>query len=225
MGKEAGFSMKIESESVSNLHSLFSQTEFESIFDLLPVAIAIACDPECRVVRTNSAFNFMLGLGPNENASKTGTGAEQLPFRIFRDGEELNSRDLPMRIAAREGRPVEGSRCEIRRADGKKFTIYGTVRPLFDAEGNSRGSIGAFMNITERELLVQELRAALAPVHVLRGLLPICAYCKQIREPDGRWTQMEAYISRNSEADFSHSVCPSCLTGVLAALNNKKRPF
>ena len=47
-------------------------------------------------------------------------------------------------------------------------------------------------------------------VEVLEGLLPICAFCKNIRNDAGEWERMEGYISRRSEAEFSHGVCPSC---------------
>ena len=45
---------------------------------------------------------------------------------------------------------------------------------------------------------------------VLEGLLPICAFCKNIRNDKGEWERMEGYISRRSEAEFSHGICPSC---------------
>ena len=47
-------------------------------------------------------------------------------------------------------------------------------------------------------------------VKVLEGLLPICAYCKNIRNDAGEWERLEAFISKRSEAEFSHGVCPSC---------------
>jgi hypothetical protein len=47
-------------------------------------------------------------------------------------------------------------------------------------------------------------------VKVLEGLLPICAFCKNIRNNNGEWERMEAYISRRSEAEFSHGICPTC---------------
>ena len=47
-------------------------------------------------------------------------------------------------------------------------------------------------------------------VNILEGMLPICAYCKNIRNDKGDWERMEAYISRRSEAEFSHGICPSC---------------
>jgi len=47
-------------------------------------------------------------------------------------------------------------------------------------------------------------------VKVLEGLVPICAFCKNIRNEAGEWERLEKYISRRSEAEFSHGVCPSC---------------
>jgi CheY-like chemotaxis protein len=62
----------------------------------------------------------------------------------------------------------------------------------------------------ERERLIRELREALAKAKLLSGILPICASCKRIRDDKGCWNQIETYISANSEADFSHSICPEC---------------
>ncbi|WP_447976532.1 hypothetical protein [Candidatus Nitrospira bockiana] len=47
-------------------------------------------------------------------------------------------------------------------------------------------------------------------VRMLRGLLPICVYCKKIRDDHGYWKQLEVYIASHSEADFSHGLCPEC---------------
>ncbi len=55
-----------------------------------------------------------------------------------------------------------------------------------------------------------ELQKALAEVNRLSGLLPICSWCKKIRDEHGQWHQMEAYIADHSEADFSHGICPDC---------------
>jgi hypothetical protein len=63
-----------------------------------------------------------------------------------------------------------------------------------------------------------ELQRALAEVKELRGLLPICAWCKDIRDVDGDWQRIESYISRNSGATFTHGLCPKCLAGQMAAL-------
>jgi len=55
-----------------------------------------------------------------------------------------------------------------------------------------------------------ELEAALAHVRTLRGLIPICAWCKKIRNDHGYWEQLELYITNHSEADFTHGMCPDC---------------
>jgi len=62
----------------------------------------------------------------------------------------------------------------------------------------------------EREKLIGELKEAVSQVKTLTGLLPICSYCKKIRDDQGNWQVMEKYICSNSNADFSHSICPEC---------------
>lgn len=62
----------------------------------------------------------------------------------------------------------------------------------------------------EREKLIEDLRVALDSVKTLRGLIPICASCKRIRDDSGYWGQIEAYIARHSDAEFSHGICPEC---------------
>ncbi len=58
---------------------------------------------------------------------------------------------------------------------------------------------------------VSELERALANVKQLSGLLPICSYCKRIRDDRDYWQQLEIYLGAHSEAEFSHGVCPECL--------------
>ncbi len=62
----------------------------------------------------------------------------------------------------------------------------------------------------ERENLIQKLQKTIAEVNVLRGILPICASCKKIRDDKGYWNQIEAYIQDHSDTLFSHGICPDC---------------
>ena len=62
----------------------------------------------------------------------------------------------------------------------------------------------------ERERLIGELQEALASIKTLSGLLPICYSCKQIRDDKGYWNQIEAYIGKHTEAEFTHGICPAC---------------
>lgn len=63
----------------------------------------------------------------------------------------------------------------------------------------------------EREQLVRELQAALAEVKTLREILPICSYCRKIRDDENYWHTVENYISEHTSSRFSHSICPSCM--------------
>ena len=62
----------------------------------------------------------------------------------------------------------------------------------------------------ERERLVQELQLALAEVRELQRILPICMYCKSIRDDENYWQTVENYISEHTKTRFSHGICPAC---------------
>jgi sigma-B regulation protein RsbU (phosphoserine phosphatase) len=62
---------------------------------------------------------------------------------------------------------------------------------------------------------VVELEEAISRVRQLQGLLPICAYCKRIRDDQNYWNQVESYIAEHLDVRFSHGICPSCLETVL----------
>jgi DNA-binding NtrC family response regulator len=66
----------------------------------------------------------------------------------------------------------------------------------------------------DRERLILELKAALAKVKQLEGIIPICSYCKKIRDDKESWQQLESYITNHSEAFFSHGICPECFIRV-----------
>ncbi|MCP4217858.1 MAG: response regulator [bacterium] len=65
----------------------------------------------------------------------------------------------------------------------------------------------SFKEIKEKN---RELEKALGEISILRGILPICAKCKKVRDDHGYWNQIEKYISERSEAEFSHGLCPGC---------------
>ena len=84
---------------------------------------------------------------------------------------------------------------------------------------HARASIDLQCEVLERrtsevKLLqtAQNLKAALAEIKTLKGTIPICMYCKKIRDNHGEWEQLEVYISMRSDAEFSHGICPECLT-------------
>jgi response regulator RpfG family c-di-GMP phosphodiesterase len=86
------------------------------------------------------------------------------------------------------------------------------TKPFDREELRARVSTGQRIVELEERLAdrVQELERALKEVKALSGLLPICAYCKRIREGEDYWQAVENYIEHHSDAHFSHGVCPDC---------------
>jgi nitrate/nitrite-specific signal transduction histidine kinase len=87
------------------------------------------------------------------------------------------------------------------------------LRQLADAFNGMSRSLKAGVDDLEDRVAerTQELREALANVRTLAGLLPICSRCKKIRNDQGFWQQVEAYVAEHSEAEFSHGICPDCM--------------
>jgi hypothetical protein len=98
------------------------------------------------------------------------------------------------------------------------FILYGTffVTALSVALGtitaaSIHGAQRSRFAAHESEIrLREEVQAALAEIKTLRGLLPICASCKNIRSDDGAWSRIEAYLSEHTYAQFTHGICPDC---------------
>lgn len=86
------------------------------------------------------------------------------------------------------------------------------AKPFDPEELQARLQVGVRMIQLQRSLSdrVQELEDALSQVKQLRGLLPICAYCKKIRDDKSYWQEVEGYISMHAEVQFSHGICPGC---------------
>ena len=77
----------------------------------------------------------------------------------------------------------------------------------------------------EREQLIQQLQDALSQIKQLHGLLPICAYCKKIRNDQNDWEWLENYISEHSDARFTHGICPECFETVMRAEREAGQPL
>ncbi|MCE0483705.1 MAG: response regulator [Methylacidiphilales bacterium] len=104
--------------------------------------------------------------------------------------------------------------------DSKQDTVAGLnagandyiTKPFDRTELQARVRIGSQMLELQQSLTqhVKELKEALLSVKQLSGLLPICSYCKKIRDDQNYWQQVEAYVGKHTEAKFSHSICPQC---------------
>jgi phosphoserine phosphatase RsbU/P len=91
------------------------------------------------------------------------------------------------------------------------------TKPFDRKELRARVQVGARVVRLQTHLAarVRELEGALAKVKQLQGLLPICSYCKKIRDDRNYWRQVESYLSEHSEVQFSHGICPECYAKLL----------
>ena len=87
------------------------------------------------------------------------------------------------------------------------------AKPFHVGELRARIEVGRRMVEMQAALAdkIEELREALDQIKTLRGIVPICAGCKQIRDDRGYWNQVEVYVRDHTEAQFSHGICPDCM--------------
>ena len=112
--------------------------------------------------------------------------------------------------------------------DGRTSWYETSVGPL-KHNGQITGIIQITSDITDRKQteeerirLIQELQESLAKVNTLSGLLPICAWCKKLRDDKGYWKSVEEYISAHTGAEFTHGMCPECFNRIMDEENSKE---
>jgi sigma-B regulation protein RsbU (phosphoserine phosphatase) len=95
------------------------------------------------------------------------------------------------------------------------------TKPFHPVELESRVRVGQRMVKLQTSLAVRikELEEALAEVKRLQGLLPICSYCKKVRNEENYWLQVESYLSSHSEVKLTHGVCPDCYAKIVKDLD------
>lgn len=114
-------------------------------------------------------------------------------------------------------------------AVGTLCVIDRKPRPLTDEQNRALQALARrLVSQMDMRRNSAELAEALRDIETLRGLLPICSFCKGIRNDSGYWQSVESYISARSGASFSHGICPTCakehLPGVYEALKERKKP-
>lgn len=119
--------------------------------------------------------------------------------------------------AIQNKKPYEAA-YRIKDAQGNLRWMWEQGVGVFGRDDDLQALEGIVMDISmlkhseaEREKLINELKTALAEVKTLQGFIPICANCKKVRDDKGYWSQVEDYISKHSEAVFSHGICPDCI--------------
>jgi len=118
------------------------------------------------------------------------------------------------------------------RPDGGKVPCILTATPFRPIGGKLVGIVEDFKDIShikqvekKREKMIAELKRTMAEVKVLSGLLPVCTCCKKIRDDNGYWNHIEAYVREHSEADFTHSICPDCAKKLYRNIAKKENGY
>ena len=179
------------------------------LLDLAPVALRqlfagmtdglVVLDAQDRVVDINPSARQLFDVEP---------GTVGMPARSLAGWDRM----IPAQWGAGE------ERIEARLAGEPARYLDLRVTTIARREGGVAGRLVVIRDITarrevelERERLIGELTKALADIRTLRGLLPICAGCKKIRNDRGYWQGLEQYLSEHAEVQFSHGLCPDCL--------------
>ncbi|WP_306591375.1 PAS domain S-box protein [Geothrix sp. 21YS21S-4] len=145
-----------------------------------------------------------------EDRAPSAHGAQRFRERI------AEARTLPLDAPTPEMETFEAT---VRHRDGRELEVEVRSRIVRSPDGRVLGLQGASRDVTdrrrmeaERDKLIQELTGALGQVRALSGLLPICSHCKKVRDDQGYWNQIEAYLGEHTDATFTHGVCPECAT-------------
>ncbi len=184
---------------------LRAKKEWETTFDAVRSPIFIL-DDQFRILRANRATADLLMMRPQDCI---GRKCHELMHH-----SQTPSEHCPHAQLLRDGKPHT---VELREESlAGDFLV--SVAPILNAEGKATRSVHIAYDISERKLaekererLITELTEALAQVKTLSGIIPICMYCKGIRDDQGYWNKLEKFISEHSEAKFSHGICPKCL--------------
>jgi PAS domain S-box-containing protein len=145
--------------------------ELETIMDVVPAAVFVAHDPQCDTITGNKMVNQFYEASQGGNISANTSSL----WRFFRDGRELRPEELPMQQAVR-GQDVRDWELEVELPSSKRVATWGSASPLRDSQGNVRGCVGAFVDITERKRAEQELRKSEEQFRAMANAIPNIAW-------------------------------------------------
>jgi PAS domain S-box-containing protein len=182
------------------------EEKFAKAFHSAPYAITVTRLSDGQIIEVNDGFFNITGYRYEEVIGKTTLG-----LHLW---EREEDRAAVAQELSERGK-VHGREFQFRKRSGEMLTglFSGEIISIDD----HKYVLSSINDITERkwaeeerEKLIVQLQKALAEVKTLKGIFPICASCKKIRDDEGYWNQIEAYISERSDAEFSHGICPEC---------------
>ncbi|HCY87231.1 MAG TPA: hypothetical protein DHV36_19015 [Desulfobacteraceae bacterium] len=184
-----------------------SEERFREMAELLPGAV-LESDAKLNITYANRMGMKLFGISDDDIAA----GINGLDW-ICPEHREKAARRVAVRKHGKTVRPTE---YRMHTRDGGEIWVQLNASPIVK-EGRTTGFRIVLTDINqrkqiekERENLIAELKAALAEIKTLQGIVPICSKCKKIRDDQGYWNILETFIQEHSEASFSHSICPDC---------------
>jgi len=183
-----------------------SEGKYRTLFEQSRDVIYITA-VEGQIIDINQAAKELFGYSRKEmlrmNARElyvNPTDRDRLHREIIKSGYV---RDFEVKFHRKDGTEID---CLLttttrRTEDGTIVEYQGIIRDITEQKRAEE----------ERERLIQKLKEALTKIKTLGGLIPICASCKKIRDDEGYWQQIEAYIQEHSDAEFTHGICPECI--------------
>jgi PAS domain S-box-containing protein len=211
-----------------------AQKAIREFFDLFPVAMIEIELSNLRVRFTNRVARLILGYDLDDTALEL--SADEIVTRDEFNKIVALAADLYTRGSGPDGAYTRTGLQDVyetvgRRRDGSTFPVEFQAMFILNPDGIPVASRIVFRDISERkaveadrERLLIELQDALASVRTLQGLLPICAWCKKVRDDSGYWNELESYVRRHSDAEFSHGICPDCAARVEQRQDGRRKP-
>jgi signal transduction histidine kinase len=146
---------------VTDLSDQKRYAEIAAVLEAVPVGVLIAQDAECKSMLGNRTAYELLRMPPARTVSRSVLELEKAKtWREVKEGRDIPPEELPMQIAARTGKRVHDYEFDMLFDDGVYRSWLGNAVPLFDPTGQSRGAVGAFIDITERRRTSEALEAA-----------------------------------------------------------------
>jgi PAS domain-containing protein len=132
--------------------------QFEKLFNMMPVCLAVGMDAETSQVQPNPELARLLRIEPTTNTSASAPSYDSMPFRWMRGGRVLSPDELPQQLACRTAQPVTNIELDLVFNDGEKHKLFGNAVPLFDDVGRVRGSVAAYLDVTDQRKAEEALR-------------------------------------------------------------------
>jgi len=198
-----------------------SELRFRDMFDDAPTGYH-ELDAQGRIIRVNRTELATLGYSAEEVLGRH--------VWEFLEDPDASRTAVLQKLAGPPPPPGSFERVYVRK-DGTRVPVLLQDRIIRDHEGSITGIRTTVQDITafkqmdaERERLITELQKTLGEIRILKGFIPICASCKKIRDDHGYWDQVESYLTRHTDASFSHGICPDCANRLYPELSRRQTP-